>query len=239
MSLRLPLCVCIHQPPLCHQCPHRAPHPLSPGRKATAAHATARQMPGRTGMRFCIPLQPGQMGLLESRLADISPDMPAPAPFIALPRSSLEATSHLLAKPSVASTRVVKPEDLYFRRVPQRHRGEQPQLREWLAKAGRRKKYPEGKSRVWRGADERLQTTSMLPRDPQPPSKELCSLLTSLGHKRRSPAAPPQPRSPLTAQGGGGNPKASRNLQHGCRQQVVLDTHGGSSFPALFWHSLA
>lgn len=30
-------------------------------------------------MRFCIPLQPGQMGPLESGLAGISPDVPVPA----------------------------------------------------------------------------------------------------------------------------------------------------------------
>lgn len=79
-------------------------------------------------MRFCIPLQPGQTGPLESRLADISADMPAPALFIVLPRSSLEATSHLLAKPSAARTTVFKPEDLHFRQIPQRHQGEQMQL---------------------------------------------------------------------------------------------------------------
>lgn len=113
---------------------------------------------------------------------------------------------------------------------------------EWLAKAGRRKKHREGKSRVCRGAgpaDELLQTTPILPRDPQLPSKKSCSLLTFLGHERWSPAAHAQLRPPLTAQEGGGDPKASRNLQHGCRQQVVLHTRGRSSFPAFFWNSLA
>lgn len=168
--------------------------PPSPGRKAAAANIAAQWMPGRAGMRFCIPLQPGQMGPLESRLADTSPDVPAPALFfIALPRSCLEATLHLLVKPSAASTRVFKTKDLYFRQLPHHHQGEQAQLREWLAKAGRRKKHPEGKSRVCRGAetaDELLQTTPMLPWDPQPSSKKLCSLLTFPWDMKDGPQLP-------------------------------------------------
>lgn len=81
-----------------------------------------------------------------------------------------------------------KPEDVYFRLLPQRHQGEQTWLRKWLAKTGRRKKHAKAKSRICRGAepaDKLLQTTSMLPQDPQPPSKKLCSLLTSLAHKRQ------------------------------------------------------
>lgn len=70
-------------------------------------------------------------------------------------------------------------------------------------------------------------SSSASPRDPQPPFKKLCSLLTSFGHEKRSPS---QLRSPPRAREAGGNPITGRNLQRGLKQHVVLQTRGGFSF---------
>lgn len=106
---------------------------------------------------------------LSGHQTQASHQMCLPQHCTALSSCSLEATLHLLGNPSEARPGAFNPEDLYCRHAPQDHWGEQAQPREWLAKTGRRKKHPKGKSQVLRGtepAEELLQTTLMLPWEP-------------------------------------------------------------------------
>lgn len=76
-----------------------------------------------------------------------------------------------------------------------------------VGKHRQEKETSQGKKQVLRGtepAEELLQTTLVLPWEPRPLSKELCSLLTSLGQERPSPVT---------------NPCSSHLLQHRrCRE---------------------
>lgn len=72
-----------------------------------------------------------------------------------------------------------------------------------VGKHRQEKETSQGKNQVLRDtepAEELLQTTLVLPWAPRPLSKELCSLLTSLGQERPSPVTQPLLKSPLTAQ---------------------------------------